>query len=219
MFSFPACVYCCFNRFYGSPNTGAPVHHSAAHTARGAHCHCRSEPPLSAHYKVRKTCCCLEKRLNQHRGALGLFRCHVCVFFCYFQKSPAGVEHATDTHTHTHRRIPQTSYPDQTVRQPAGLPGSLPPHRRSVLTSGAGGQKLRAVWRISSKTHSSAGKSVRGPPLDTGSKCATTGGRWKKQPELEGGDRVSFQSRTVAAAGLRGQGATATRPRLVESSR
>lgn len=59
-------------------------------------------------------------------------------------------------------------------RRRPGTP--LPP----VLTSRTGGRKLRAVRWIRSKTHSSVGKSVQGPPLDTGSKCRATGGTWKQ---------------------------------------
>lgn len=70
--------------------------------------------------------------------------------------------------------------------KPPSRPGTpLSASPESVLTSLAGGQKLRAVGWISSKTHSSDGKSVRGPPLDTGWTCETTGGTWK-QPEVEG---------------------------------
>lgn len=40
-----------------------------------------------------------------------------------------------------------------------------------------GGQKLRAAGHSSSETHSLDGRSVRGPPLDAGAKCKTTGGK------------------------------------------
>lgn len=40
-----------------------------------------------------------------------------------------------------------------------------------------GGQKLRAARHTSSETHSLDGRSVRGPPLDAGAKCKTTGGK------------------------------------------
>lgn len=38
-----------------------------------------------------------------------------------------------------------------------------------------GGQKLRAAGHTSNETHSLDSRSVRGPPLDAGAKCKTTG--------------------------------------------
>lgn len=82
---------------------------------------------------------------------------------------------------------PQTPHP---ARQAASRPGTpLSDSPAAVLTSLAGGQMLRAVGRTSTKTHSPGGKSVRGPPLDTGWTREATGETWK-QPSVERGKIV-----------------------------
>lgn len=96
----------------------------------------------------------------------------------------------------------------QVFSQPASRSGSQPGTPLSAsppcrLTSVAGEQKLRDVRWISSKTHSSVGKSVPGPPLETGSKCETAWGTWKQSERLKRGEREFKPVKAAQASGPR----------------